>query len=210
MSSKIIKVTIKGITPLLMHSFPMEPVEAIEKKTPDEQAELAAYRLPPNGKFKRGELYAPGVNMQRCLIAAAAFSKGKGRASLQKNTAACVMISPENLGFALEDYERDTRPVVVPATKGRVLRHRPRLPQWELNFTIEYDDTLLKATEVRKIVDDAGSRVGFLDFRPEKKGPYGRFSVTHWDDGGASQKEKKGPSEPLPDEEDESDEKEGE
>jgi hypothetical protein len=34
---------------------------------------------------------------------------------------------------------------------------------------------------VRVIVNDAGSRVGLLDFRPEKKGPFGRFSVIKWD-----------------------------
>jgi hypothetical protein len=30
-------------------------------------------------------------------------------------------------------------------------------------------------------VDDAGQRVGALDFRPEKKGAFGRFVVTHWE-----------------------------
>jgi len=47
---------------------------------------------------------------------------------------------------------------------------------------ISYDDSILKETELRKVVDDAGSRVGLLDFRPEHKGPFGRFIVTHWSD----------------------------
>ena len=34
--------------------------------------------------------------------------------------------------------------------------------------------------ELRQVVDDAGSRCGLLDFRPEKKGPFGRFMVTSW------------------------------
>jgi len=33
---------------------------------------------------------------------------------------------------------------------------------------------------LRHIVDDAGSRVGLLDFRPERKGPFGRFIVIEW------------------------------
>jgi len=69
---------------------------------------------------------------------------------------------------------------VIAATKGRIVRHRPRLDQWQLKFEIEYDPTLLKETQVRKIVDDAGCRVGLLDFRPERKGPFGRFTVTNW------------------------------
>ena len=169
-------VSIRGVSPLLMHAFPMVPIEAIEKKSPQEQAELSVYRDP-----ETRQLYVPGVNVQRSLVAAAAFSKGKGRASLQKPVAACVMVSPERLSLNVDSFAVDSRPVVVPATKGRVMRHRPRLDQWELTFELEWDDTLLKESEVRRIVDDMGSRVGLLDFRPEKKGPFGRCMVTHWE-----------------------------
>lgn len=176
MASKLINVTLEGVSPLLMHAFPMVAIEALEKKTPEEQAEFAAYRDPLTG-----ELYIPGINVQRALIAAATYSKGKGRGSLQKSAAACLQVSPERLSTSQKTYTVDSRPVVVPATKGRVMRHRPKLDQWKISFQIEFDDTLLKATEVRRIVDDMGQRVGLLDFRPEKKGPFGRCIVTKWD-----------------------------
>jgi hypothetical protein len=70
--------------------------------------------------------------------------------------------------------------VVIPSTKGRVLRHRPRLDAWETSFTLIFDETLMSEKQVRKIIDDCGSLVGLLDFRPERKGPYGRFMVTKW------------------------------
>lgn len=171
---KSIGVTIKGTSPLLMHRFPLEPVEAIEKKSAEEQAELAAYRT------SEGELYVPAVAVQRAIVGAATFSKGKGRASLQKEVAASVLISPEQLGLGERQFEVDSRPVVIQATKGRILRHRPRLNDWELTFAAEYDDALLTENQLRKVVDDAGTRVGLLDFRPEKKGPFGRFVVTRW------------------------------
>ena len=171
---KSVKATISGQSPLLMHTFPMVTIEAIEKKTPAEQAELSAYRDP------EGHLYVPGVNLQRALIAGAAFSKGKGRASLQKGAAACLLISPERVLLGIDTYEIDSRPVVVPATKGRVLRHRPRLDAWKLTFEIEHDDALINAKELRQIVDNTGTRIGLLDFRPERKGPFGRFVVVEW------------------------------
>lgn len=176
MGIKKVEVQIKGTSPLLMHSFPMEPIEAIEKQPPKVQAEHSAYRDPDTE-----ELYVPGVNIQRALVSAAAYSKGKGRATLQKPAAACLMVSPERVSLNQKEYAIDSRPVVIQATKGRILRHRPRLDEWELKFQIEYDDTLLKETEVRRIVDDMGSRVGLLDFRPEKKGPFGRCVVVHWE-----------------------------
>lgn len=156
-----------------MHAYPLISIEAFEKKSAEEQAEVAAYRDPDTE-----ELYVPGAAVQRAFVAGAAYSKGKGRSSLQKQTAASVLISPERLLLGTHKFVIDSRPVVVPATKGRIVRHRPRLDTWQVAFQLDYDDTLLKETEVRKIVDDSGSRVGLLDFRPEKKGPFGRFIVT--------------------------------
>lgn len=176
MSTKRIQCTIKGTSALLMHAYPMVPIEAPEKKSPQEQAELSAYRDPDTGG-----LYVPGLAIQRSMVAAAAYSKGKGRGSLQKQVAACVMVSPERAGLGTKEFKIDSRPVVVPATRGRVVRHRPRLDDWQVTVEIDYDDTLLTEQQVRRIVDDAGSRVGLLDFRPERKGPFGRFVVVHWE-----------------------------
>ena len=173
---KSVKCTIEGISPLLMHAFPMQPVEALEKKSPEEQAEISTYRVPVTN-----ELHIPAIAIQRSLVSSATYSKGKGRGSLQKAVAACVIISPEYCLLGTNEYQVDARPVVIPATKGRVVRYRPRLDKWGVTFTIEYDDTLLTEAQVRRVVDDAGSRVGLLDFRPERKGPFGRFMVTSWD-----------------------------
>lgn len=174
---KKISVKIKGISGLLMHAFPMCPIEnpPIEKRSVEEQAELAAYRDPDSGM-----LYIPGIAIQRSFIGAAAYSKGKGRASLQKQTAACLFVFPDRILLGVKKYAIDSRPIVVPATRGRVIRHRPRLDEWQAAFEIEYDEDLLTERQVRQIVDDSGSRVGLLDFRPEKKGPFGRFVVTEW------------------------------
>lgn len=173
--SRKISVKLKGISPLLMHSFPLVPIEAIEKKSPAEQAEISAYRDPATK-----ELYIPGVNIQRALVSAATYSKGKGRSNLVRLAAACLLVEPQKVFLGTNTYEVDSRAVVVPATKGRVVRHRPRLDQWEVSFDIEYDENLLDEKQIRQMVDNAGSRVGFLDFRPEKKGPFGRAMVTEW------------------------------
>jgi hypothetical protein len=173
--NKRIRVKIQGISPLLMHAYPMNPVKNPEKLSREEQAEMAAYRDPQNR-----QLFIPGVAVQTALVAAATYSKGKGRASLQKVAAACLMVDPERCDLGVETYEIDARPVVVPATKGRVVRYRPRLEKWECSFCVEYDPELMTEEQVRTIVDDAGCRVGLLDFRPAKKGPFGRFMVTEW------------------------------
>jgi hypothetical protein len=174
MAMKVVRCMIKGLSSLLMHRYPAEPIEALEKKPPEEQAELAVYRSPD------GELYFPGLNIQRSLVSAATFSKGKGRATLQRVVAACVFVSPEYCLLGAQKYIVDSRPVVIPATRGRVVRHRPRFDDWRLSFELSYDDTLLTEPELRRVVDDAGNRIGIGDFRPERKGPFGRFIVIEW------------------------------
>jgi hypothetical protein len=175
---KSINVGLKGISPILMHAYPMVAIEALEKKSIEEQAEYSAYRIPGTKK-----LCVPGLCLQRALVAAAAYSKGKGRASLQKQAAACLTVSPEYLDLGVDSYSIDSRPVVIKATQGRILRHRPRLDSWQVSLVLEFDENLMTEANVRRIVDDAGSRVGVLDFRPERKGPFGRFMVTAWAQG---------------------------
>lgn len=172
---KEIAVTIKGTSPLLMHSFPMVVREGIEKASPEEQAEAHVYRHPDTGR-----LHIPGVNIQRGIVAAATFSKGRGRGSLQKAAAAGVFVREPYCEITPQTYVVDSRPVVIAATKGRIIRHRARFDEWEVSFTVEYDEVLLKPTEMRKVIDDLGQRVGLLDFRPAKNGPFGRFIVTRW------------------------------
>ncbi len=177
MPSREIKVRLKGISPLLMHRFPLMPIEdpPLDKRKPEEQAELAAYR--DAGK----KLYVPALALQRALVGSATYSKGKGRASLQKSAAACLSIMPMYLVLDAQTYEVDAQRVVIPATKGAVIRYRPRFDSWQIEFTLGYDENLLTENQCRTIVDDAGSRVGILDYRPEKKGPFGRFMVTKWE-----------------------------
>ena len=170
-------MTIEGISPLLMHAYPLQPIEGLDKKSSKEQAEHAAYRCPDTG-----ELFIPGVSVQRALVAGAAYSKGKGRASLAKPVAACVIIGSERLTLGTKEYVVDSRAVVIPSTKGRIVRHRPRLDKWRASFDVDFDDTLLTADQLRRVVDDTGKNVGILDFRPEHKGPFGRFMVVSWKD----------------------------
>ena len=177
MSMKSVEVEISSISPLLMHAYPLVEVIALEKKSMEEQAELAAYRNPDNKK-----LYIPAECFQRALVSAATFSKGKGRgkSTLQKPVAACVMVEPERLDLGVKEYKIDSRPVVIKAIQGRIIRHRPRLDSWKVKMRVSWDDTLLEERELRKVFDDCGERVVVLDFRPERKGPFGRFAVSLW------------------------------
>jgi hypothetical protein len=77
-------------------------------------------------------------------------------------------------------WEVDSRSVVIPSTGGRIMAHRPRFDKWKLAFTVEYDSGMFSPSLVRMLLDDAGRRVGLGDFRPARKGPYGKFVIVKW------------------------------
>ncbi len=169
-----IDVTITGVSPLLMHRFPLASADGFEKWPEAKQAEWAAYR------DEAGGLYVPAGNLYRALISAATYAKGKGRGNLSRVVAGSLLVVPDHLTLGTQEYAIDTRIVMNPVTKGRHPRVRPRLDTWCVSFSLEADETLLTAKQIREIVDICGARIGLLDYRPEKKGPFGRFMVTAW------------------------------
>ena len=82
--------------------------------------------------------------------------------------------------FGTKEFEVDSRSVVIPATGGRIMAHRPRLDKWSLTFRLAIDTDMFAETFARKLVDDAGKRIGLGDFRPDRKGIFGKFVVTKW------------------------------
>ncbi len=59
--------------------------------------------------------------------------------------------------------------------------HRPRFDAWGISFTLIIDDKVFDQALVRALADDLGSKVGLGDFRPSRKGPFGRFLVSRWE-----------------------------
>jgi hypothetical protein len=80
-------------------------------------------------------------------------------------------------GGPAESFEVDSRPVTIPATKGRVMRHRPRFDNWGAKFNLLLNDDLLSVENVHQLLTEAGMSYGIGDFRPEKRGPFGTFRV---------------------------------
>jgi hypothetical protein len=174
-----IAVTIHGVTPLLVNRFHEEAQQEAssrvhsrkERPTPEEDSTDRLYQ-------NEAGIYFPAENIRQSIIEAAKRHK-LGRRSATTDVAAAVYVSPFALPLGGE-WHVDSRPVVIPATQGRILRHRPMFDDWRITFQLQVDTELVDEKTVRKIVDDAGSLVGVGDFRPARKGPYGRFRIDSW------------------------------
>lgn len=182
-----IEITIQGVSPLLMNRFTGEnelqisngtsSVQIGDKGTPRERADKKAY------KDESGQLYIPGQNIYAALISAGRFHKaGKSKVTTQKTSLvpAGIFILDTIILLGTKKYEVDSRSVVIPSTGGRIMCHRPRLDEWKATFNLEVDTEIFNEKFVRLLVDDAGKKIGILDFRPERKGIFGRFVVKNW------------------------------
>src|SRR5437763_893416 len=119
--------------------------------------------------------FLPAENIRQSMIGAASRHK-IGRRAATTDIAASIYVTPFELPLS-GDWHVDARAVVIPATKGRILRYRPMFDEWSIDFKLLIDVDLVSASLVQAILEDAGKLVGIGDFRPARKGPYGRFSV---------------------------------
>lgn len=184
-----IKVEISGISPLLMNRFGEDAEASVSstakkvtkatKLLPREQAARRAYTL------EDGTLCLPAVNVFASIIEGGKFLKvGKSKATTTKSSLipAAMVIEETVCSLGTKDFEVDSRSVVIPSTGGRIMAHRPRLDKWSLQFTLDlFDEDIFSPDDVRQIIDDAGKKIGLGDFRPARKGPFGRYVVTHWE-----------------------------
>lgn len=183
---KIFQVSIKGTTSLLQHRFG-EQAEGeagattrnvlVNRGSPREEAQKVVYQ---NGK---GEFYFPGAAIARMTREAGGAHKMKGtRKSAKYVIPAAVLVMGDEVIILNGDgqtpaksFEVDSRPVTIPATKGRVMRHRPRFDDWSAKFKLRINETLLPPEFINKLLGEGGQQIGIGDYRPEKGGPFGTF-----------------------------------
>lgn len=178
---KSIHVQITGETPLLMNN-PAQMMQnistSIRKKTkernPLQEATSSAYLL------KDGTLFLPSNAVFAMIIEASKAFRIKNQ-SLSKMLGGSIRIEPEQISLGTKKFEVDSKRVVIMGSG--VIRHRARLFPWMADFVILYDDVWLPGGPdiLKEVLVSAGKRVGILDYRPSKKGPYGTFSVSKWE-----------------------------
>lgn len=197
-----VQISIKGTRPLFWHAFGPDalPLEKKEKtgvagNNPEEWRETVLCT-------KDGQLYINGSYIFGALKEGAKYTK-KGRASLQKPVAATLQVAEDRIlidryfpGFPnghkfdakiVDEPPRDSdelvyldvRGVVNPSTRGRNVRYRVvASPDWQAEFTLVWDKTIVSRNEMQAILIDAGKLVGVGNGRAIGMG---RFQVERFE-----------------------------
>ena len=173
-------VSIEGLTPLLQNRPSMMLADKSKErktgnKTPDEEAKEKLYELD-------GKCYQPATHIHASLVEAGkhlkVMGKGSSKATYSKIVGYAVEVEPFEIIHETQKWEVFSVLAVNPATKGRNLLHRPMFRKWSLSFQIIFDDTELSAEVIKQLLDISGRIVGLGDWRPAKKGRFGKFHVT--------------------------------
>lgn len=187
MEIRELNYTIEGLTPLLMHNpramMTMNENGSGPKKqksipSAEDEAEMGAYRTAD------GVLAFPAIGVRNAMITAAGAFKYKTRS--WKGFVTHIQIEPSDLLMLsngdgpLTEYEIDVRRCVIKG-RGAIVRARPIVKKWHTSFSFIVDTSMLPTDDphglIKTFLLEAGSRIGIGDYRPEKTGWFGRFTV---------------------------------
>lgn len=183
---KNLKVTWKGISPLIMHSCQcVNPLHSISKelkkytskksKTDEDLEKIADLEWEAGAYWKDGlGLYMPGENVEATIQNGAKANK-KGK-DIEKYVEVSDLYIPFYYGENLTKEEliksfeyRDTR--IMTVMRSKILRTRPRFDQWNITFNLRYNEEKIDIETIMNAMEYAGQFVGLCDSRPK----YGKF-----------------------------------
>ena len=173
---KKIAVQIKGVAPLLQHKMDVNTEAQLVSKT-KKNAGQSRGDDPKDFLYTVGDVIVqPGEHIVQAIIKQLGSYKiqGRGKKSYKEMGIGVLDIVPEFIPHNIQEWVPDSRTVVIKATKGRVVRIRPRFNDWSLDFTIVVNSNDLPIEVVKGALDDAGREGGIGDYRPR----FGRFIVT--------------------------------
>ena len=161
---KTYRVTIEGVRPLLMNKWIPDDASTKKRGEAQDSPEMAKKRA----YIVDGKLVMPAEWIERAMHSVSSSFKlpGHGKKTYKDLIGGAISIEPEFIELTPQEYKIDERTVVIPATRGRVLRYRPRLdPGWRATFHIHVFDSRIGKDVLENILAEAGRLKGVGDGR---------------------------------------------
>lgn len=186
-----------GISPMLQNPMTDETLDELiygsagRRKPPKTDVsikDIAQKRLclGPNGEFgvPANYLFAALVDAGRHVVFDKKTKLSTRESSLVPSLLSIVspLVNEAGDGFIpFKDQKAgwiaDKRRGVLAANGAAVAVVRPKFPTWAFDVTVEVNLDLVAIEKVQELFNAAGRYSGLGDFRPSKKGPFGRFNV---------------------------------
>ena len=178
---EILDIEIKGKTPLIVHAWSQKAKQMMldkqmgkkavkELKDPAADYESSIYYL---GDGRHG---IPATAVKSATIGGARFFKGSVTMAGLKPVIYVHADDPATGIIAIRGEARPREDMVRVGMGTADIRYRAEYPDWSATIRVEFAPHMIDAASVVALVD-AGGRVGIGEWRPEKGGIYGTYSV---------------------------------
>lgn len=172
----------RGNSPLVMHAWGekalnMLRMTAAERKKqpkvgrdPETEANAATHFM------EDGRVGLPAMAVKNSILNAAHKDTGIPRTTVMK--ALFIKCADRSLNIPLEYEVHTIREDIVRVGMAQTdIRYRPEFQGWRAYVEFEIDARVLNTQDLITLATNAGFGVGLLEFRPEKKGEWGRFEI---------------------------------
>lgn len=190
MSMELLTLSIKGTSPLMMHSDklanPLHPATKAHKeltgkrkKTDDDHLAIAKSEFIAGVYFdERVGIHIPGANFDATFLSGAKLQKlgthWKRGALVMTDRASLEFAGPSTPESLWEDQRFvDCRGVKV--GQAKIMRYRPIFLNWTVQLEVAVNTDVLDLQEAKKAISDSGMLIGVCEYRPR----FGRFEVAY-------------------------------
>ena len=183
-AAETIRVPIVGTAPFIMHRFSEKAKQMMldnmqgkrtpkEPKDPKKEYEAAFYHI------KGGGYGFPAVGFKAATIGACRFY---GKSVTMAATRQFIFFKGElgTDGVSLVKITGEPRmreDVVTVGQGGHDLRYRPEFVEWSAVLTVVYVTSALTRGSVLSLIDAGGMGVGVGEWRPERRGDFGTYTI---------------------------------
>jgi hypothetical protein len=180
-------VKVSSVTPYLQHRMDDVKLEQWVKQrgpiyerydisSPEIVADFHSH-IQFDGEVKN--YFIPSDHFRISMIESGKMVKGKvGGATKSMSNVVAAMFNITPFQIPLPRWDQfDKRSAVNRNIKGRVIVIRPQWNKWNLEFTLLVDEDSIQTEMVEKIITYSGKYIGIGSYRPQNKGPFGRYKL---------------------------------
>jgi len=178
---RITQFTIYGVSELIVHNWSKKAKEEMlgkqqgvkpvprELRNPQEEYESSLYRLSDGGYGFRAVGFKKAA-VRVCKLNGIPMTDARQLFYVRADEGDLVRIN--GVPRMREDMVR-----VPPGTGNADLRYRAGFPKWSVRLTVVYNANLITEEQVLSIFEDAGFSVGVGEWRNERDGMYGAWTL---------------------------------
>ena len=182
-SAETLRIPIIGTSPLIVHRFSekakRQMLDAMQgRKSPKQAKDPEADYQGAFYRFGDGGYGVPSIAFKGATIGGARFYAGVTMTELRQFLffRGEVGVDGQQL-FRIEGEPRMREDVVRVGKGGTDLRYRPEWPEWSTTLTVVYVKSALTRNSVLSLIDAGGMGVGVGEWRPEKRGDFGTYTI---------------------------------